>query len=80
MGGFLAWKIPWTEEPGGLQSVELQSTGHDEAQRGMRFPGRASGKEATCTLFTRARTQKQPRCPVADEQIKKLWYITAMEY
>ena len=21
----LAWKIPWTEEPGGLQSVELQS-------------------------------------------------------
>ena len=21
----LAWKIPWTEEPGGLQSMELQS-------------------------------------------------------
>ena len=21
----IAWKIPWTEEPGGLQSVELQS-------------------------------------------------------
>ena len=21
----LAWEIPWTEEPGGLQSVELQS-------------------------------------------------------
>ena len=21
----LAWKIPWTEEPGGLQSIELQS-------------------------------------------------------
>ena len=20
----LAWKIPWTEEPGGLQSMELQ--------------------------------------------------------
>ena len=20
----LAWKIPWTEEPGGLQSIELQ--------------------------------------------------------
>ena len=20
----LAWEIPWTEEPGGLQSVELQ--------------------------------------------------------
>ena len=21
----IAWKIPWTEEPGGLQSIELQS-------------------------------------------------------
>ena len=25
----LAWKIPWTEEPGGLQSMGLQRTGHD---------------------------------------------------
>ena len=25
----LAWKIPWTEEPGGLQSVVLQRAGHD---------------------------------------------------
>ena len=25
----LAWKIPWTEEPGRLQSTELQRTGHD---------------------------------------------------
>ena len=25
----LAWKIPWTEEPGGLQFVGLQSVGHD---------------------------------------------------
>ena len=23
-----AWKIPWTEEPGGLQSVGLQVVGH----------------------------------------------------
>ena len=23
--GILAWRIPWTEEPGGLQSVMLQS-------------------------------------------------------
>ena len=27
----LAWKIPWTEEPGGLQSIGLQRVGHDEA-------------------------------------------------
>ena len=25
----LAGKIPWTEEPGGLQSMELQRVGHD---------------------------------------------------
>ena len=23
------WKIPWTEEPGGLQSMGLQRVGHD---------------------------------------------------
>ena len=26
-----AWEIPWTEEPGGLQSMELQRVGHDRA-------------------------------------------------
>ena len=25
----LAWKIPWTEEPGGLQSMGLQGVRHD---------------------------------------------------
>ena len=25
----LAWKIPWTEEPGRLQSMGLQTVGHD---------------------------------------------------
>ena len=25
----LAWIIPWTEEPGGLQSTESQRVGHD---------------------------------------------------
>ena len=27
----LAWKIPWTEEPGGLQSMGFQRVGHDWA-------------------------------------------------
>ena len=27
--GTLAWKIPWMEEPGGLQSMGLQRVGHD---------------------------------------------------
>ena len=25
----LAWEIPWTEEPGGLQFMGLQRVGHD---------------------------------------------------
>ena len=25
----LAWKIPWTEEPGGQQSIGSQRVGHD---------------------------------------------------
>ena len=25
----LAWKIPWTEEPGGLQSMELKRVRHN---------------------------------------------------
>ena len=26
---FLAWRIPWTEEPGGLQFMASQRVGHD---------------------------------------------------
>ena len=48
-------------------------------------PRKAELKE-TCTpmfiaaLFTIARIWKQPRCPLADEWIRKLWYIYTMEY
>ena len=31
-------------------------------------------------VFTIARTWKQPKCPSADEWIKKLWHIYTMEY
>ena len=31
-------------------------------------------------LFIIARAWKQPRCPSADEWIRKLWYIYTMEY
>ena len=32
------------------------------------------------TLFTIARIWKQPRCPSADERIRKLWYIHTVQY
>ena len=31
-------------------------------------------------LFTIASTWKQPRCPSADERIRKLWYVYTMDY
>ena len=31
-------------------------------------------------LFTIARTWNQPRCLLADEWIRKLWYMYTMEY
>ena len=43
-------------------------------------------QKETCTtmfitaLFTIARTWKQPKCPLTDEWIKKMWHIYAMEY
>ena len=43
-------------------------------------------KKDTCTcmfiaaLFTIAKTWKQPRCPLTEKWIKKMWYIYTMEY
>ena len=34
----------------------------------------------TTALFKIARTWKQPRCPLADKWIRKLWYIYTMQY
>ena len=31
-------------------------------------------------LFTIARTWKQPKCPLSEVWIKKMWYIYTMEY
>ena len=48
--------------------------------------GNQNWKRDTCTpmfitaLFTIASIWKQPRCPSADEWVRKLWYIYTMEY
>ena len=31
-------------------------------------------------LFTIAKTWKQPKCPLTDEWVKKMWHIYKMEY
>jgi hypothetical protein len=32
------------------------------------------------TLFTIAKLWKQPRCPTAEDWIKKVWYLYTMEF
>ena len=50
------------------------------------YPEKTKIEKDTCTplfiaaLFTIARIWKQPRRPLIDEWIKKLWYIYTMEY
>ena len=50
------------------------------------YPEKTIIEKDTCTpmfiavLFTIARTWKQPRCPLTDERIKKLWYKYTMKY
>ena len=45
------------------------------------YPEKTIIQKDTCTpvfivaLFTTARTQKQPKCPLTDEWLKKMWYI-----
>ena len=34
----------------------------------------------TAALFTIVKTWKQPKCPLTDEWIKKMWYIYTMGY
>ena len=50
------------------------------------YPEETKVKRDTCiplfiaVLLTIARAWKQPRCPLTDECIKKLWYMYTMEY
>ena len=50
------------------------------------YPEKTIIQKESCTtmfiaaLFTIARTWKQPKCPLADEWIKKMWNIYTVEY
>ena len=89
----LAWRIPGTGEPCGLPSMGSHRVRHDwsdlaatltENIHAYLYTEETRRERDTCTpmfiaaLFVIARTWKQPRCPSADEWIRKLWYI--LEY
>ena len=50
------------------------------------YPEKTMAWKDTCTpifiaaLYTITKTWKQPKCPLAEEWIKKMWYIYSMEY
>ena len=50
------------------------------------YPDKTFLKKDTCTcmltavLVTIAKTWKQPKCPLIDNWIRKMWYIYTMEY
>ena len=52
----LAWEIPWTEKPGGLQSMESQRV-KDTAERLDSIKHAPSSRAWTCTVL------RQPRLP-----------------
>ena len=50
----LAWKIPWTEEPGGLQSMGTQRVGHDWTASLSRI-GEGHGNPLQCSCLENPR-------------------------
>jgi len=50
------------------------------------YPEKTTTRKDTCTpmfiaaLFAIAKIWKQPKCPLTEEWIKKMWYIYTMEY
>ena len=82
----LAWKIPWTEEPGGLQSTGLRRVGHDWATSLPLFtcvhwrrkwqptpvflPGESQGREAWWAAI----------CGVAQSQTRLKWLSSSSIY
>ena len=46
----LAWRTPWTEEPGGLQSVGLQRDGHDWVTERARTRTVPVGVKGVCAM------------------------------
>ena len=58
----LAWRIPWTEEPGRLQSMGLQRVGHDWA---------TEHKHTAYTRYTRITTKKISLCSGAQSPCLK---------
>ena len=55
----LAWKIPWTDEPGRLQSMGLQRVGHDLASSlSLSCIGEGNGNPLQCSCLENPRDRE----------------------
>ena len=76
------WKTVWRF----LKRLEIKPPYNSAIPLLIIYPEETKIEKDTCIplfiapLFTIAKTWKQPRCPLTDEWIKKLWYIYTMEY
>ena len=76
------WRTVWRF----LKKLEIELLYHPAIPLLGIYTEETRSERDTCTpmfitaLFIIARTWKQPRCPSADEWIRKLWYIYTMEY
>ena len=73
-----AWRIPWTEQPGGPQSIGLQRAGHDRAHRaGCRVACRGrQHSSATCRLLSLLGQRRFPPAHSTPAPVRQLLYHT----
>ena len=76
------WKIVWRF----LKKLGIKPSYDPAIQLIGIYPEETKIERDTCiplfiaALFTITRIWKQPRCPLTNEWIKKLWYVYTMEY
>ena len=76
------WKTVWRF----LKKLKVELPYHPAIPLLGIYPDKTIIQRDTCTpmfiaaLFPIAKTWKQPKCPLTDEWIKKMWHIYTMEY
>ena len=86
----LAWRLPWTEEPGGIQSMGLQRVGHDgsdlTAAAAAFLPRKKPGdmrKAEICRLtrdFKGVTPTPAPRCPQLQSSRQQTLFSTPRSF
>ena len=71
----LAWRIPWTEEPGGLQSTGSQRVGHDLVAKHIHFSGFKLGQiNNFLSLHLHLLLVSPATAPVRQNALNHFWF------